>query len=152
MNATVKSISYSGKGVTVRLLDGSELSADYVLTTFSLGVLQHDDVIFEPELPSWKQEAIHSMGMVQVLTLPTMPPNFHSTNREYTQKSSSSSRTSSGLIPRCDPNVLIVLRHRDVSYFTRSLCMRIVKEENTLSGKASITRTSSPALAWYLRP
>jgi len=66
LNATVKTISYSGEGVTVRLVDGSELSADYALSTFSLGVLQHDDVAFEPELPSWKKEAIHSMGMVRI--------------------------------------------------------------------------------------
>jgi len=49
----------------VRLFDGSELRADYALVTFSLGVLQHDDVTFEPELPSWKKEAIYSMGMVR---------------------------------------------------------------------------------------
>lgn len=30
----------------------------------SLGVLQHDDVAFEPPLPMWKKEAIHSMNMV----------------------------------------------------------------------------------------
>lgn len=66
LNATVRSISYSGDGVTVTLVDGSKLSADYGLTTFSLGVLQHDDVTFEPELPLWKQEAIHSMDMVRI--------------------------------------------------------------------------------------
>ena len=54
----------------VTLLNGSELSADYALTTFSLGVLQHDDVAFEPELPSWKQEAIHSMAMVRIFPPP----------------------------------------------------------------------------------
>lgn len=30
----------------------------------SLGVLQHDDVRFEPPLPVWKREAIYSMTMV----------------------------------------------------------------------------------------
>jgi len=39
------------------------LSADYALVTFSLGVLQHDDVHFEPALPHWKEEAIHGMAM-----------------------------------------------------------------------------------------
>ena len=83
LNATVDMISYSGKGVSVNLTDGSVLSADYALVTFSgkrtwrstrqipvdyghpVGVLQHDDVKFEPELPQWKQEAIDSMTMVQ---------------------------------------------------------------------------------------
>ncbi|KAG1722008.1 flavin-containing amine oxidoreductase-domain containing protein [Suillus lakei] len=36
---------------------------DYVLCTFSLGVLQYGDVAFEPALPSWKMEAIQSMVM-----------------------------------------------------------------------------------------
>ena len=41
--------------------DNSSLSADYALVTFSLGVLQHDDVLFDPALPNWKSEAIHGM-------------------------------------------------------------------------------------------
>ncbi|EMD35053.1 hypothetical protein CERSUDRAFT_116556 [Gelatoporia subvermispora B] len=62
-NATVKTISYSSHGVEVTLTNGTTLSADYALCTFSLGVLQNDDVVFEPELPDWKQEAIQSMTM-----------------------------------------------------------------------------------------
>ncbi|KAI0753776.1 amine oxidase [Fomes fomentarius] len=62
-NATVTEIHRSKKGVTVTLADGTTLSADYALCTFSLGVLQHDDVKFVPPLPAWKQEAIHSMSM-----------------------------------------------------------------------------------------
>ena len=63
-NATVKTIAYSDAGVSVTLTDGETLHADYALCTFSLGVLQHDDVIFDPPLPDWKQEAIQSMVMV----------------------------------------------------------------------------------------
>ncbi|KAI0253801.1 amine oxidase [Lactifluus subvellereus] len=63
LNATVKTINYSNDGVSVSLSDGSSLSADYALVTFSLGVLQHDDTLFEPALPEWKSEAIHGMAM-----------------------------------------------------------------------------------------
>ncbi|KAI9511355.1 amine oxidase [Russula earlei] len=63
LNATVKAIKYSNDGVSVSLSDGTSLSADYVLVTFSLGVLQHNDVLFEPALPRWKSEAIHGMSM-----------------------------------------------------------------------------------------
>jgi len=63
LNATVDTISYSGKGISVNLTDGTVLSADYALVTFSLGVLQHDDVKWSPELPDWKKEAIASMIM-----------------------------------------------------------------------------------------
>jgi len=49
----------------VTLTDGStSLSAEYAIVTFSLGVLQNDDVQFEPVLPMWKVEGIHSMKMV----------------------------------------------------------------------------------------
>ncbi|KAI1795246.1 amine oxidase [Ganoderma leucocontextum] len=63
LNTTVSVIFTSNEGVAVMLSDGTTLSADYALCTFSLGVLQHDDVRFIPPLPTWKQEAIHSMAM-----------------------------------------------------------------------------------------
>ncbi|KAI0261074.1 amine oxidase [Gloeopeniophorella convolvens] len=63
LNSTVKTIKYSKDRVSVSLADGSSLSADYALVTFSLGVLQNDDVVFEPTLPEWKSEAIHGMAM-----------------------------------------------------------------------------------------
>jgi hypothetical protein len=67
LNSTVTSIEYSSDGVKVTLADGSILTSDYVLCTFSLGVLQYGDVAFSPALPSWKVEAIQSMVMVSAL-------------------------------------------------------------------------------------
>jgi len=64
LNTTVKTIAYSGEGVTVTLVDGTTMEADYALVSFSLGVLQNDDVTWEPELPAWKTEAVQSMSMV----------------------------------------------------------------------------------------
>ena len=69
MNATVRTIDTSANGVVVTLADGSVVTADLALCTFSLGVLQHSDVHFVPLLPAWKQEAIHSMSMVWNLTV-----------------------------------------------------------------------------------
>ncbi|EMD32755.1 hypothetical protein CERSUDRAFT_108584 [Gelatoporia subvermispora B] len=63
LNSTVATIAHSKRGVQVTLTDGTKLGADYALCTFSLGVLQHDDVKFQPPLPAWKQEAIQSMSM-----------------------------------------------------------------------------------------
>ncbi|KAJ7476015.1 amine oxidase [Mycena latifolia] len=63
LNATVRTIAHSKDGVFVTLVNGTTISADYAITTFSLGVLQNDDVLFEPALPMWKQEAIQSMSM-----------------------------------------------------------------------------------------
>ena len=65
LNSVVKTISYSGEGVNVTLVDGTKLEADYGLVSFSLGVLQHNDVTWEPKLPAWKTEAIQSMTMVK---------------------------------------------------------------------------------------
>ncbi|KAH9856077.1 amine oxidase [Lenzites betulinus] len=63
LDSTVVSIERAKQGMMVTLADHTKLAADYVLCTFSLGVLQHDDVRFVPPLPEWKQEAIHSMAM-----------------------------------------------------------------------------------------
>ncbi|KAJ7912145.1 amine oxidase [Mycena leptocephala] len=63
LNATVRTIAHSGDGVIVTLANGTRISADYAISTFSVGVLQNDDIVFEPDLPMWKQEAIQSMAM-----------------------------------------------------------------------------------------
>ncbi|KAI0049732.1 amine oxidase [Auriscalpium vulgare] len=63
LNSTVRSIKHSNDGVEVTLVNGTTLNADYVICTFSLGVLQNDDVVFEPSLPGWKLEAVQSMVM-----------------------------------------------------------------------------------------
>ncbi|GLB44648.1 putative flavin containing amine oxidoreductase [Lyophyllum shimeji] len=63
LSSTVKTISWSRSGVKLVLTDGSSLSGDYALCTFSLGVLQNDDVTLTPQLPGFKKEAIASMTM-----------------------------------------------------------------------------------------
>ena len=64
LNSTVQVIRYDASGVEVQLESGKVLRAEYAIVTFSLGVLQNDEVIFEPRLPLWKVEAIESMTMV----------------------------------------------------------------------------------------
>ena len=51
LNATVVAISRNETGVVVTLSNNQTISADYAICTFSLGVLQNDDVKFVPELP-----------------------------------------------------------------------------------------------------
>ena len=69
-NSTVDRIWYEerstpGSTQGVQLVDGRTYTADHILCTFSLGVLQHGDVRFEPLLPAWKQKSIraHTMGL-----------------------------------------------------------------------------------------
>jgi polyamine oxidase len=85
LNATVKAIKYSDDRVWVSLSDETSLSADYALVTFSLGVLQHDDVLFEPALPKWKSEAIHGMAMVSRVTRNDSSPSYSRMQGTYTK-------------------------------------------------------------------
>lgn len=51
LNALVKTVEWSDSGVTASFSDGSSISADYAICTFSLGVLKNDDVKFQPSFP-----------------------------------------------------------------------------------------------------
>ncbi|UPK89086.1 hypothetical protein LCI18_000021 [Fusarium solani-melongenae] len=62
LNTTVKQIHYNTKGVKVDTEDGC-VEAEYAICTFSIGVLQHNDVDFKPALPYWKRQAIEQFQM-----------------------------------------------------------------------------------------
>ncbi|MFP6582986.1 MAG: NAD(P)/FAD-dependent oxidoreductase [Candidatus Hydrogenedentota bacterium] len=62
---TVKAIDYSGDEIRV-VTDNTTFTADYVVVTVSLGVLQAKGIEFVPELPEHKQRAIGRMGMGNV--------------------------------------------------------------------------------------
>ncbi|KAH0834011.1 hypothetical protein J3R83DRAFT_11247 [Lanmaoa asiatica] len=62
-NETVNLIEYGEDSVTVQTKSGLTITADHVLCTFSIGVLQNSDVTFQPPLPGWKIEAINSIVM-----------------------------------------------------------------------------------------
>jgi polyamine oxidase len=51
MLQVVREISYSRRGVVVSTEDNSSYSADYVIVSTSLGVLQSDLIQFKPQLP-----------------------------------------------------------------------------------------------------
>lgn len=105
LNSTVKTIEYSTSGVKVTLTNGKTLSADYALVTFSVGVLQNNDVSFIPALPDWKQEAIQSITMVSFRPARSRFLNNQITgiyaSRQLTLRYFYNFRTSFGLIPRC---------------------------------------------------
>lgn len=69
LNLLVTKIAHFAEGAMVTLSNGTELEADYALVSFSLDVLQHDNVTWEPDLPTWKIEAIQSMAMVRCFCL-----------------------------------------------------------------------------------
>lgn len=63
-NQTVNLIKYGEDSVTVHTTGGMTITADHVLCTFSIGVLQNMVVAFQPPMPEWKIEAINSIEMV----------------------------------------------------------------------------------------
>jgi polyamine oxidase len=63
LGTTVTKVSYNSKGVTVHTDKGDTIKADYVISTFSIGVLQNHDIEWEPALPEWKMEGIFGFHM-----------------------------------------------------------------------------------------
>ncbi|XP_001634131.3 polyamine oxidase 7 [Nematostella vectensis] len=63
LNERVARVKYNNTGVEVTTSSGDVYSADYVVCTFSTGVLASDMVEFVPPLPKWKQEAYLSHPM-----------------------------------------------------------------------------------------
>ena len=68
-NQTVTHVFYGSNGVNVLTADGTLIEAEFALCTFSIGVLQHNDVVFEPELPEWKKDAIANFHMATYLKI-----------------------------------------------------------------------------------
>ena len=62
LSQVVKEIRWQDPEVRVRTAD-NEFVADRVVVTLPLGVLQHNDVRFVPELPEAKRNAISKLGM-----------------------------------------------------------------------------------------
>ncbi|KAK3696293.1 hypothetical protein LTR37_018029 [Vermiconidia calcicola] len=86
LNTIVTDIEYSDTGVTVHNKDGSCVEADYVICTFSIGVLQRDRINFQPKLPEWKQTGIDAMTMATYTKIfLQFPPDqvFWDTNTQF---------------------------------------------------------------------
>lgn len=65
----VRSVHWSGTGVTVCGADGRELSARAAVCTLPVGVLKTGAVRFDPELPEGKRTALRQLEMGPVLKL-----------------------------------------------------------------------------------
>ncbi|KAH8785108.1 hypothetical protein F5883DRAFT_402416 [Diaporthe sp. PMI_573] len=64
LNTIISNIEYSDEGVEVTMEDGSCISADYAVCTFSLGVLKHESAVeFDPPLPDWKKTSIDMFNL-----------------------------------------------------------------------------------------
>lgn len=63
LSTNVTNIAYTNSGVSVTISGGKVLHAKYAIVTFSVGVLQQNDVTWTPALPHWKLEAIMTLKM-----------------------------------------------------------------------------------------
>lgn len=146
LNQTVKFIHYNSTGVTVQTTGGYNLTADHVLVTFSVGVLQHTDVVFDPPLPDWKHEAINNMEMVSNV----LKSLFHSSpnaDRRHTPRFSCNSTRHFGS-PLRYLHFPFRCRMFDLDR-RRWVSMRTGNGGNTPSGKVLIMLASSQGLGLY---
>ncbi|KIY46147.1 amine oxidase [Fistulina hepatica ATCC 64428] len=63
LNTTVKGISYNEDQARIVLDSGEVITADHAICTFSVGVLQQNNVEYTPDFPAWKREAVQAMKM-----------------------------------------------------------------------------------------
>lgn len=62
-NEPVTEISYTADGATAVTQSGLSVSADAVVVSAPIGVLQKGKISFSPALPEWKTEAFTRIGM-----------------------------------------------------------------------------------------
>lgn len=65
-HAPVAEVRYTNTGAIVTTSDGEQFSADHVIVTLPLAILQAGDVHFDPPLPANKQAAINTIGVGKV--------------------------------------------------------------------------------------
>ncbi|XP_065832722.1 uncharacterized protein [Oscarella lobularis] len=90
-SSIVTNVNYgkSAQNVTVTVQNAisgerTEITADYVLITVSLGVLQNNRIVFDPPLPTAKESAIDKFGMGNLTTI------FAKFNNDFWSKPSKS--------------------------------------------------------------
>ena len=83
-NKYVVQVEYgSPLSVTVRCTDGTVYQADWVISTFSLGVLQHKVVNFVPAFPGWKTRELNRFVMGAHTKIFLEFPNTFWGNKEF---------------------------------------------------------------------
>ncbi|WP_350350395.1 FAD-dependent oxidoreductase [Microbacterium sp. A8/3-1] len=69
LSSPISRLAYDDAGVSVRLGTGEALSFDRVIVTVPLGVLQEQDLEFDPPLPFVNRTAIGALGMGRIETI-----------------------------------------------------------------------------------
>ena len=69
LNQVVDDIKWDADGVQVSSITGQTYTADYLLTTFSVGVLKNEAVKFTPDLPPKFLESIYKIEMADYIKI-----------------------------------------------------------------------------------
>ncbi|HEV8515912.1 MAG TPA: NAD(P)/FAD-dependent oxidoreductase [Cyclobacteriaceae bacterium] len=69
LNTPVSSIDYSGETITIKDKSGKQYTANKVIVTVPLSILQNNGIAFSPSLPSTNIGAMHKFGMSSCIRL-----------------------------------------------------------------------------------
>ncbi|KAF7732130.1 hypothetical protein EC973_006385 [Apophysomyces ossiformis] len=139
LNTKVTKIEYSKKGVRIHTDQDEIIIADYAITTFSLGVLQNDDVKWSPPFPSWKKEGLSGFHMATYTKIfMNFPYQFWDDN-QFTVYADPGRRgyynawqnlNAPGFYPKnTTTNIFFVTVTQDQSYAVESMTDEEVKDE-----------------------
>ncbi|KAI8582496.1 hypothetical protein K450DRAFT_206140 [Umbelopsis ramanniana AG] len=141
LNTTVKNIKYSDNGVTITAKDGHKIEADYAISTFSLGVLQHNDVTWSPKLPEWKRVGLFGFHMATYLKLFLAWEDQFWDNNQYTVYADPANRgyykqvtwqNFNAFTPKNDTtNIFFVTVTQDQAYRLEAMSDNDIKKEVT---------------------
>lgn len=86
----VTEINYNNRFVQVLTNDGKIYQSEFVLVTVPLGVLKSKEILFNPQLPQWKLDAIDRLGygLLEKIILVWDQPWWNSTNFYFMRVSS----------------------------------------------------------------
>ncbi|CAO3654686.1 unnamed protein product [Mucor fragilis] len=139
LDTTVTKIKYNDKGVTVHTKNGDTIHAEYAITTFSIGVLQHKDIEWSPKLPAWKLEGIYGFHMATYTKIfMNFPTQFWDDN-QFTVWADPDQRgyynawqnlNAEGFLPKnSTSNIFFVTATQDLSYRIEAMTDEEVKDE-----------------------
>ncbi|KAI8085106.1 uncharacterized protein BX664DRAFT_375578 [Halteromyces radiatus] len=138
LNSLVKTIEYDENGVIITT-DKDIIIADYAISTFSVGVLQHRDVVWKPEMPDWKMEGIFGFHLATYTKIfMNFPKQFWDDN-QFTLYANPTSRglysvwqnmNAPGYFPKgTDNNIFFVTVTQDYAYMVEAMTDDQVKEQ-----------------------
>lgn len=138
LNTRVRSIKYSNSCVCADVTEEAEekrYCGRYGIATFSLGVLQSNEVAFDPKLPKWKEDSINRFGVTMYLKVfAQFNTTFWNTDVHYVGRVTSDRGDYPLFIPLNQvfdkhPNILIAVLAGDKAYKASAQDSSITKQE-----------------------